>query len=174
MRVSAGPLTITLQRGACPIPSGEAMEYTASIVFEGVVYSGCARRGIADGGMSAGWAVAIEELAPAIEACLARGGEPPIVVTTASMLPSDGENQPTVSVRMRDSNRLRRECVATPDGGSIVAVDAVADSDTRLGEDDPSFVPASQGEPRARSCREVSAVSTESGRMLGWLVRRTC
>ena len=104
MRVVAGPLTITLMQQACTV-SGVELPYTAHVLFEGVAYQGCARRGI-DEGARPTWASVLPELMPAIDACLARVTEPPARVTFATAI-----DDADVSVRVREADGSRRECV---------------------------------------------------------------
>src|SRR5690606_11005076 len=70
MEVVAGPLTITIMRQAREA-SGVQLEYVANVLFEGVAYQGCARRGI-DEVARPTWASLLHELIPAIDACLSR------------------------------------------------------------------------------------------------------
>jgi uncharacterized membrane protein len=70
MRVNAGPLTVTLMRQPCSA-SGVELEYVAHVLFEGVAYQGCARRGITEGARPT-WASVLPELIPAIDTCLTR------------------------------------------------------------------------------------------------------
>ena len=106
MRVVAGPLTITIMQQACTTPSGVALPYEAHVLFEGVAYQGCARRGVSEGDRPT-WASVLPELIPAIDACLARVSSRPARITTANAL-DEGQ----VSVRLRESDGSRRECIA--------------------------------------------------------------
>ncbi|MES1200788.1 MAG: hypothetical protein ABUS57_05005, partial [Pseudomonadota bacterium] len=71
MRVVAGPLTITIMNESCQLPNGLSFDYSAHVIFEGVSYDGCARRGVVEAEHS-GWASVLPDLLPAIDACLAR------------------------------------------------------------------------------------------------------
>lgn len=168
MRVSAGPIIITLRAESCPIPGGEALPYVADVLFEGVAYRGCARRGVTEGERPT-WAAVLPELIPAIDACLARAAARPARVTQASIL-AEGQ----VSVRIREADGGRQGCVATADGASVVAFDPLLDTDRLFGEGDPEFLRAPGTAPRATNCRTVSEAQSEAGELLGWLMRSTC
>lgn len=162
MRVVAGPLTITIMQQACTA-SGLELQYVAHVIFEGVAYQGCARRGI-DEGARATWASVLPELIPAIDACLQRVTARPARVTFATSL-DEGQ----VSVRIRESDGSRRDCIASASGGEVAVYDPVSDLDRRAGESDPEFQRGG-AQPRG-SC--VEAATGPSGQ-LGWLIRRSC
>lgn len=164
MRVVAGPLTITIMQQPCTA-SGVELPYVAHVLFEGVAYQGCARRGVQDGPRTT-WASVLPELIPAIDACLARVTARPARVTFASAL-DEGQ----VSVRLRDADGARRECITT--GAEVSVFEPVSDLDRRAGEGDPEFQRGGS-EPAARECRAVEAVSGRDGEQLGWLIRRSC
>jgi uncharacterized membrane protein len=162
MRVVAGPLTITIMQQACTA-SGLELQYVAHVLFEGVAYQGCARRGI-DEGARATWASVLPELIPAIDACLQRVAARPARVTFATSL-DEGQ----VSVRIRESDGSRRDCIASASGSEVAVYDPVSDLDRRAGESDPEFQRGG-AQPRG-SC--VEAATGPSGQ-LGWLIRRSC
>ncbi|MBL8548576.1 MAG: hypothetical protein JNJ73_01220 [Hyphomonadaceae bacterium] len=187
LRVSAGPLIITIRAENCPLPSGEALPYSASVLFEGVSYQGCAQRGVALADRPT-WAAVLSELLPAIDVCLRRVNGRSVRVTTASLL---GEDQ--VGVRLRQGDGGRFGCVATLNGSRVVAFDPLLDSDHLYGESDPEFIRAPGNPPPAGECRTIQEVSAgapvvlephaseqspaiEQGQpaVVGWLVRRTC
>ncbi|MGE0045387.1 MAG: hypothetical protein AB7T08_06465 [Hyphomonadaceae bacterium] len=168
MRVTAGALIVTLRAQECPIPNGDPLPYVADVLFEGVAYRGCARRGVAEGERPT-WASVIGELMPAIDACLARASARPARVTQASLL---GDNQ--VSVRLREADGGRQVCLATADGASVITFDPLLDTDRLFGEGDPEFVRAPGTAPRAANCLSVAQAQSEAGELLGWVVRRTC
>lgn len=160
MRVVAGPLTVTIRREACTA-SGLELEYVASVLFEGVAYEGCARRGIDDGARSTTWASVLPELLPAIDACLQRVTSRPARITFASSI-DEGQ----VMVRIRESSGIRRECIADASGSSVSVYEPVSDLDRRAGEGDPEF-------QRGGSQPSGRCVTAAQGG-LGWLVERTC
>jgi uncharacterized membrane protein len=166
MRVVAGAVTITIRQEAC-VASGIELPYVAQVIFEGVSYSGCARRGI-DEGERPTWASVVTELMPAIDACLARVRSQPARVTFAAAL--DDER---VSVRLREANGSRFECIANFTGTEAGIYEPLSDLDRRGGEGDPEFV---RGEtaPRAQNCRAATAVASGDGETLGWLIRHSC
>ncbi|WP_395644850.1 hypothetical protein [Terricaulis sp.] len=166
MRVVAGPLTITLMMQTCQT-GNQTLPYTAYVLFEGVAYQGCARRG-APSGERGSWASVLPELIPAIDACMARVSARPARVTIASAL-DEGQ----VSVRIRESDGSRRECIAPAAGGTASVYEPVSDLDRRAGENDPEFQRGGSA-PRAENCRTVEEATTSSGQRLGWLIRRSC
>jgi hypothetical protein len=167
MRVVAGALTITIREEACQTPSGAALPYTAHVLFEGVAYTGCARRGVVEGERPT-WASVLPELLPAIDACLERVSAAPARITTASAL-DDG----MVSVRIREADGGRRECIAPATGASVDAFEPVSDLDRRAGEGDPEFQ-RGEAQPRAESCRTVEPAMSPGAGQVGWLIRRSC
>jgi uncharacterized membrane protein len=167
MRVLAGPLTITIMQEACSTASGVALPYVAHVLFEGVAYQGCARRGI-DEGARATWASVLPELIPAIDACLARVTSRPARVTFATAI-----DEGAVSVRIREADGSRRECIADGGGESVSVYESVSDLDRRSGEGDPEFH-RGVNQPRGESCRTAEPAIDRSGEQLGWLIRRSC
>jgi hypothetical protein len=174
MRAQAGPFVVTIASNACPTPTGETLPYTASVLFEDFLYEGCARRGLAQPGEELTWAVDLEALIPAIDACLAAGAGSGAVVTLASIMPPTDSGQALVSVRLRDGSRVRRECLATPDGSQVIGIEVLADADVWTGEGEAEFTRASGRAPAAARCRSVVPVSSAGGTALGWIAQRTC
>jgi hypothetical protein len=168
MRVVAGPLTITLRAEACNLPNGVALPYSAHVLFEGVAYQGCAKQGIS-AASRASWATVLPDLLPAIDACLARVTEKPARVTIASVM-----EEGVVSVRLREADGGRAECIASSNGGTVSTYSTIADIDRRNGESDPEFIRAPGPPPSAQPCRTVEPVEAADGARLGWLVRRSC
>lgn len=162
MRVVAGPLTITIMEQACEIAGGQSLPYVASVLFEGVAYQGCARRGI-EQGTRATWASVLPDLIPAIDACLARVSARPARVTFAS-----AQDEGVVAVRIRESNSTRHECIADAGGAAVQVYEPLSDVDRRPGEGDPEFQRGGN-QPR---CSEAAV--SRSGAQLGWIVRRSC
>lgn len=165
MRVVAGPLTITIKQEQCTA-SGVELPYTAHVLFEGVAYQGCARRGIEEGERPT-WASVLTELIPAIDTCLARATSRPARVTFAAAI-----DEGAVSVRLREADGSRNECI-TDGSGQVTVFETLSDVDRRSGEGDPEFL-RGETEPRAANCRAVEAVSSAGGQHLGWLIRRSC
>jgi uncharacterized membrane protein len=165
MQVAAGPLTITIMQQACSA-SGVQLDYVAHVLFEGVAYQGCARRGI-DEGARPTWASVLPELIPAIDACMGRVTARPGRVMFASSL-DEGQ----VLVRIRENNGARRECIAPAAGGEASVFETISDVDRRPAEGDPEFQ-RDMTRPREEACRVEPALS-RSGEQLGWLIRRAC
>jgi hypothetical protein len=167
MRVVAGSLTITVRAEACPTPTGEPLPYTADVLFEGVNYHGCARRGVDDSARPT-WASVLPELLPAIDACLARVTSRPARVTTASPM-----DEGVVLVRVRENDGGRRECVAAADGSSVANYDTLSDNDRMAGEGEIEFQ-RTGNQPAARNCQAVEEAKDHLEQRVGWLIRRTC
>lgn len=165
MRVVAGPLTITIMQQACTA-SGVQLPYVANVLFEGVAYQGCARRGI-DEGARASWASALSELLPAIDACMGRVSSRPARVTFATLL-DEGQ----ISVRIRDADGARRECIVNASSGAVAVFEPISDLDRRAGEGDPEFQRGGQS-PQVGQCRAVEPALVR-GEQVGWLIRRSC
>lgn len=163
LRVVAGELTITIKQEACSV-SGVELPYVAHVLYEGVPYQGCARRGVAAGARQT-WASVLPELIPAIDACLSRLNSGGARVTFATEL-DEGE----VSVRLREANGTRRVCTAT-NSGANARLEHLSDLDTAPGEGDPEFQRGG-AEPRRQNCRTAEQ-AIGGGEVLGWLVRRS-
>lgn len=164
MRVVAGAVTVTISQQACTA-SGVELPYTVQVLFEGVAYQGCARRGVIEGERPT-WASVLPELMPAINTCAERASSRPVRVTFASSL-DEGE----VLVRVREANGSRRECIVT--GGAVSVYEPLSDDDRRSGEGDPEFQPGGS-RPAARNCRSVEPAVDRTGAQLGWLIRNSC
>jgi hypothetical protein len=163
MRVVAGPLTITMMAQACTLPNGVEQPYVAHVLFEGVAYQGCARRGVSAGDRPT-WASVLPELIPAIDACLARVSARPARVTFASAI-DEGQ----ISVRLREADGTREDCIVDA-SGAIAVFESISDVDRRSGEGDPEF---QRGGGRPRENCAVEALD-RSGESLGWLISRSC
>jgi len=166
MRVVEGAVTITITHEACQA-SGIDLPYVANVLFEGVAYTGCARRGI-DEGERPTWASVLPELIPAIDVCLARANSRPVRVTFASAIDDD-----RVSVRLREANGSRHECITDAAGTQVSVYETLSDLDRRTGEGDPEFQRGEDG-PRPQSCRAATEAMAPTGEQLGWLIRRSC
>ena len=165
MRVVAGPLTITILQQACQAgPTQQA--YVAHVLFEGVSYDGCARRG-AQQGERPTWASELPNLIPAIDACVARVTSRPARVTFAGVI-DDGQT----NVRLREADGSRRECIVDA-SGAVSAYDPISDIDRRGGEGDPEFQRGGS-QPHADRCLTITAATGHEGASLGWLIRRSC
>jgi uncharacterized membrane protein len=165
VRAVAGPLTITIRQEACTA-SGVELQYKANVLFEGVNYEGCARRGI-DQGSRATWASVLPELIPAIDACMGHVNSRPARVTFASSI-DEGQT----SVRIREADGLRRDCIVDANG-AVTLYEPVSDIDRRSGEGDPEFQRGT-AQPRAQNCRTAEAANDRSGAQLGWLIHHSC
>ena len=163
MRVTAGPLTITVMAQSCALPTGTELPYVAHVLFEGVAYQGCAQRGISTAARAT-WASVLPELIPAIDACIARADSRPARVTFASAL-DEGQ----VSVLLRESDGGRHECIVDAGGANVSVYEPVSDLDRRNGEGDPEFQ-RNGSSPRACATQAV----TRDGAPLGWIIPEDC
>lgn len=164
MRVVAGPLTIVVMAQECALPGDVNLPYAANVLFEGVAYQGCARRGVSTVERPT-WASVLPELIPAIDACMGRVTSRPARITFATAL-EEGQ----VSVRIRESDGSRRECVADAAGAAVAVYEPVSDLDRRSTESDPEFQRGGN-QPRG-NC--VTQALGRDGVALGWLINRTC
>lgn len=163
VRVAAGAVTITLMRQACSAGTLQ-LDYVAYVLFEGVAYQGCARRGINEGAPPTWASSVLPDLIPAIDACLGRVRARPARITFAASM-----DDAAVAVRVRESDGARRECVANAAGGEAPIYEPLSDIDRRPGEGDPEF---QRGGAQPRPCAE--AAIGRDGQALGWLIPRGC
>jgi hypothetical protein len=156
-------VTITITQQACTA-SGIELPYVAHVIYEGVGYQGCARRGVEEGDRPT-WASVLPELIPAIDTCLTR--------TRSARVAFAAEiDEGRVSVRLRGGDGSRVECIVTSEG-EIQVFEPLADNDRRPGEGDPEFQ-RSGAQPSARNCRSSEEALGRDGQPIGWLIRRTC
>ncbi len=167
MLVTAGPLTISLSVGDCALPTGVTLPYSAEVLFEGVAYKGCARKGVPEGDRPT-WASVVAELLPAIDACLARVTAAPARVTTAS---ARAENE--VSVRIREADGTRRECLAAADGSAAPTYDLLSPIDQSAGEGFPEFL-RGEDDYAPGACERAEEAKNADGARIGWLIFKTC
>lgn len=168
--IEAGPLTLTLRAGECTYgEGGEAFPFSATVLFEGVAYEGCARQSAAGAAHSSkSWADALSQYLPAIDACLSRVEAKPGRVTIAY----PGEEGQT-SVRLVEADGGRAECVVGADGTSVASFEALADRNIVAGERDPLFTRAPTQPPAGR-CYTSETVPGSNGAAIGYLSRKTC
>lgn len=162
----AEPLTIAIKQEACTYgAAAENYEFRASVLFEGVVYEGCARRGGASGSAARGWAENIHQYLSAIDLCLTRVSAKPGHVTIG-YVDEDGQ---TV-VRLLESDGGRAECTLSADGTRIAALEPLSDRSVFDGERDPLFTRAPSSPPPGYASEEVVDID---GAVIGYLSRKT-
>jgi uncharacterized membrane protein len=167
--IEAGPLTITVRAGECTYgEGGEAYPFSATVLFEGVSYEGCARAGSNAPAASRSWSNALSQYLPAIDACLARVQAKPGRVTIAY----PGEEGQT-SVRLLEADGGRSECSVAADGTTVASVEPLSDRNTVAGERDPLFTRA-PAQPPQGACFTSEAVAGSNGATIGYLTRKTC
>jgi uncharacterized membrane protein len=167
--VDAEPLILTVRAGQCTYgEGGEAYPFSATVLFEGVAYEGCARSTANASQTSKSWADALSQYLPAIDACLARVEAKPGRVTIAY----PGEEGQT-SVRLIEADGGRSECSVGPDGTSVASVEPLADRNVVAGERDPLFTRAPTQPPQGR-CYKSETVPGSNGAAIGYLSRKTC
>ena len=166
--VAAAPLSIAVTAGACTYAEGgESYPFSATVLFEGIAYEGCARAGAGETVKARGWEVNLPQLLPAIDACLARIQARPGRVTIAYV---DDEGQ--TAVRLLEADGGRAECMVSPDGATVLGVEPLADLDVARGEREPLFTRAPSRPPA--SCYSNDEVKGSGGATMGWLSRKTC
>jgi uncharacterized membrane protein len=167
--IEAGPLTLTVRAGQCTYgEGGEAYPFSATVLFEGVSYEGCARPAANASRSTKRWSAALSQYLPAIDACLPRVQAKPGRVTIA--YPSeDGQT----FVRLLEADGGRLECVVGADGTTVVSVEPLSDRNVVDGERDPIFTRAPTAPP-AGSCFASDPVAGSGDAVIGHLSRRTC
>lgn len=172
--VEAGPLSIAVAGGPCTyVEGGESYPFSATVLYEGIAYEGCARAGATaaaepTGTRARGWAVDLSQLLPAIDACIARASARPARVTIAYV---NEEGQ--AAVRLLEADGGRSECLSSLDGARIASFEPLADRDVFRGERDPMFTRAPAAAP-SNSCLASEEVKGSGGATLGWLSRKSC
>lgn len=172
--VEAGPLSIAVSSGQCTyVDGGDSYPFSATVLYEGIAYEGCARASASTGPEPAtararGWAIDLSQLLPAIDACIARAQAKPARVTIAYV---NEEGQ--AAVRLVESDGGRSECLSTLDGATIASFEPLADRDVFRGERDPMFTRA-PASPPSGACTTSEEVKGSGGATLGWLSRKSC
>jgi uncharacterized membrane protein len=164
--VVAGPLTITIKAGACSLGEGDGdnTPYSATVLFEGVAYAGCAKP--TDGSVPrGGWTSGIGQFLSAIDTCLKRASSRTRV--TIAYVNEEGGT----SVRLLDADGGRTECVTRTDG-AVASVSPIADRDIFAGERDPLFTRSPDSAPGG-SCSASEPVML-GGAQVGWATRKSC
>jgi uncharacterized membrane protein len=113
----APPLSISIRPGACEVEAGELGVATALVTLDGVEFSGCAFSGQSASGSAE--AAAVIEALPAIDACLAKLGEPALVT---SIYPREGGR---TALGLRVGNGSLFECAAEAGGNEIAFLDPI-------------------------------------------------
>jgi uncharacterized membrane protein len=182
--VEGGPLAVAVKTTPCTLAEGgEAYPLTATVLFEGVAYSGCAKPGTGESG-GRGWALGLAEFQPAIDACLPRAESKPARVSIAYRAfngggdggdgGDGGQTQiDQIAVRMVDSDGGRSECTVDARTNQVAAIEPISDSDTLPGERNPLFTRAPTSAP-AGKCWTTEEVKGSNGAVVGYLSRSTC
>ncbi len=130
-----------------------------------------AAQGEAIRAQNANWAAKLDDLIPAIDACLARAENKPARVTIAY-----AEDDKLISVRLLDAEGGRYECKTRPTGGAVRVLGYAGRPERSAGR------ARSHVYARACSCRKASKEGCQKsdpakaadGHDLGWLTRSTC
>jgi len=167
--VEAGPLTITVRAGQCAYgEGGEAYPFSATVLYEGVSYEGCARPAANATRSIKRWSAALSQFLPAIDACLPRVQAKPGRVTIAY----PGEDGETF-VRLLEADGGRLECVVGADGTTVASVEPLSDRNVVDGEREPIFTRAPTAPPSG-ACLASEPVAGSGDAVIGHLTRRTC
>jgi uncharacterized membrane protein len=110
------PLLLTIKREACETDAGGRGDFSAVISFDENDYGGCAFSGAAGGSKEAG---AVADALTAVDACLAKLGEPALV--TGIYAREGGRT----GLGLRTKNGSLYECAAEAGGGEIAFLDQV-------------------------------------------------
>ena len=106
------PLTIQMSKSGCQTANGETSQFTASVLFDDVIFSGCGFAGQSAGSSAEGTAIA--DSIRAVDSCLERLGD----VAVVTGIYERGDRNTALGMRTRDGRLF--ECV-TEGGGSMVA-----------------------------------------------------
>lgn len=174
--VTAGPLSIALKPTPCTLSEGaEALPFTATVMFEGDAYEGCARPSSGDGGgVVGGWAMALPEFLPAIDTCLGKAQAKPARVSIAYLRQGmdEAESAGVPAVRIIEADGGRFECIVDPAKPGGVELQPLSDRDILTGESEPMFTRAPNAAPTGGCWKSEEARS--SGGVVGWLSREAC
>jgi uncharacterized membrane protein len=110
------PLILTVTREPCETSEGGHGDISAVVNFDGSDYGGCAFAGAAGGSAQA---VAVLDALPAIDACLAKLGEPALVT---GIYAREGNR---TGLGLRTRNGAIYECAAEPGGNEIAFLDQI-------------------------------------------------
>lgn len=160
----AGPLSIAIQSTACSYGT-DNYPYTASVLFEGVVYDGCARTSAGVPKSNRGWAERVHQYLPAIDLCLSKVTAKPGRVTIA-YVNEDGQNV----VRVLENDGGREECVTSPDQTQVMSFEPLSDRSVFEGERDPLFTRSPTAAPKGYSSEQVLDLN---GHAIGYLSRKS-
>jgi uncharacterized membrane protein len=174
--VTSGPLSIALKPTPCTLSEGaETLPFSATVMFEGDAYEGCARPSSGDGGgIVGGWAMALPEFLPAIDTCLAKAQAKPARVSIAYLRQGMDETEAagTPAVRIIEADGGRFECIINPAKPGGVELQPLSDRDTLTGEREPMFTRAPNAAPTGGCWKSEEARS--GGGVVGWLSREAC
>ncbi len=157
------PLTIQLSARGCQTANGETSQYTASVLFDDVTFSGCGFSGQSAGSSAEGTAIA--DSIRAVDSCLERLGD----VAVVTGIYERGDRNTALGIRTRDGRLF--EC-GTEGGGSVVAfLDQVEPG--AAGPWMTSGMRFLRGGQGATACEEAEAV-TASNEVLGHMLPTSC
>lgn len=157
------PLTIQLSARGCQTANGETSQYTASVLFDDVTFSGCGFSGQSAGSSAEGTAIA--DSIRAVDSCLERLGDVAVVTGVYER----GDRNTALGMRTRDGRLF--EC-GTEGGGSIVAfLDQVEPG--AAGPWMTSGMRFLRGGQGASACDEAEAI-TAGNQVLGHMLPASC
>lgn len=168
--VESEDLVVTITPVECRFERGRALPFTATVLWNGASFVGCAQLEGAAAGTPpprANWTVILPAVLAAVDACLQRAEAKPARVTIAY---PEGDN---VGVRLAEADGGRAECVASRDGATISSYDGLSDRDVFRGERDPLFTRAPAAAPTGRCDDNTPALGVD-GAQIGWFTRQKC
>ena len=157
------PLTIQLSARGCQTANGETSQYTASVLFDDVTFSGCGFSGQSAGSSAEGTAIA--DSIRAVDSCLERLDDVAVVTGVYER----GDRNTALGMRTRDGRLF--ECGTEGGGAVVVFLDQV-----EPGAAGPwmtsgmRFLRSGQG---ANACEEAEAVTAGSA-TLGHMLPTSC
>lgn len=166
-------LVALIEERACTAPSGKNLEHRALVLLpEGDLLAGCCVAqpvaSAAEAGEE-GWARNLQDLLPAIDACLAAAPEPAAVLRAWPM------DHGMAGVRLHDLLSRQWECVAPVTGGTVDQFGPAGDGPG--GPPDPGNGPVftrAPGAPPPGPCVEHEEITGSDGEVQGWLSFRVC
>jgi uncharacterized membrane protein len=172
--ISVGPLAVAIRPAACTLGErAEQLPYKVTVMFEGDSFEGCGRAA-GETGLTGGWAMALPEMLPAVDACLSKAQAKPGRVTIAYPRQSldETEGAVTPAVRVLEADGGRFECVIDASKPGGVELQALSDRDQISGENEPVFTRSPTAAPKGDCWKSEEA--KVNGATVGWFSRKSC
>jgi uncharacterized membrane protein len=160
------PLKVAIRRQACETDQGGRGDVSALVTFDDIEFGGCAFGGGAGAAVAnSAEAAAVVESVKAIDACLAKLGDPALVT---AVYPREGERT-AVALRAKDGSIY--ECAIESDGNTIAFLDAMEPRSAGAWMSRMRFLRA--GVSDATKCPEAEEVRA-GDKPLGRLLPKSC